>query len=584
MHKDRIRRILIRGPNWIGDAVMSEPAISAVRRLFPLAVITLLAKRPVTELFAHHPALHHSVVYDDRGRHAGLSGKWTLARALRRHRFDLAILLQNAFEAAVLAFLAGIPRRYGYATDGRTLLLTDPVLPPPHNAFRHQVGYYWDLLKPLGAEDQPPAPTLVVTRQEELAMAARLADAGIAASDLLIGLNPGSTYGAAKRWLPDRYAEVADRLSERYASSGRTRVAVAILGAKGEEELGRSIAARLKTRSVVCSGQTTVRELMALTKRCQIFITNDTGPMHIAAAFSVPTVAVFGPTDWRTTAPFGGRFTVVRKEVACAPCLLRECPIDHRCMTQVTVEDVYEAAVRHELGDGLASASIAQTPLASPEESSVLRSQASVPNPESLPLAGVTVFLDRDGTLNYDTGFVKAPEELVLLPGVPAALARLRQAGARLVVLTNQSGVGRGFFSLRDLEAVHARLRDLLAQHHVVLDALYYCPHHPDDQCLCRKPRRGMVDQAVNDHHVNLSRAYLVGDQARDIELAHQVGIRSVLVATGPAGPEALKELQSQGITPDRTASSLAEAAEWILEDAIRDGRDRAELQLSPRE
>ncbi|HEX2055367.1 MAG TPA: lipopolysaccharide heptosyltransferase II, partial [Nitrospiraceae bacterium] len=529
-------------------------------------------------------APHHILVYDDRGRHAGLSGKWTLARVLRRHRFDLAILLQNAFEAAVLAFLAGIPRRYGYATDGRTLLLTDPVLPPPRHASRHQVGYYWDLLKPFGAEDRPPAPQLTVTRQEELAMAARLADAGIAASDCLIGLNPGSTYGAAKRWLPDRYAEVADRLSERYAGSGRTRVAVAILGAKGEEELGRSIAARIKAKSVVCSGQTTVRELMALTKRCQLFLTNDTGPMHIAAAFSVPTVAVFGPTDWRTTAPFGGRFTVVRKEVTCAPCLLRECPIDHRCMTHVTVEDVYEAAVQQGSVGSPASGSLSPFPLSNPQESSIPRSKSSVPSRASAPLAGVTVFLDRDGTLNHDTGFVKAPEELVLLPGVPEALARLRRAGARLIVLTNQSGVGRGFFSLRDLEAIHARLRDVLAQHHVALDGLYYCPHHPDEQCLCRKPRRGMVDQAVADHQVDLSRAYLVGDQVRDIELAHQVGIRSVLVTTGPAGPETLTELQSRGMVPDRTASSLAEAADWILQDAVSAGRAGSELQLSPRE
>lgn len=569
VHKDRIRRIVIRGPNWIGDAVMSEPAISAVARLFPRAEVTLLAKPAVADLFAHHPAIHHTLVYDDRGRHAGLSGKWFLARVLRRHRFDLAILLQNALEAGVLAFLAGIPRRYGYATDGRTLLLTDPVMVPPRDTLRHQVAYYWNLMKPFGAEGSPPAPRLVVTRQEELAIAARLADAGIAASDFLIGVNPGSTYGGAKRWMPERYAEVVNRLSERYGTSGQTRIAVAILGAKAEEQLGRSIAERITTKSVVCSGQTTVRELMALTKRCQLFLTNDTGPMHIAAAFEVPTVAVFGPTDWRTTAPFGGRFRLVRKDVACAPCLLRECPIDHRCMSTVTVEDVYDAAVQHGSFGHQASAP-------SP--------QSSVVGPESFPLAGVTVFLDRDGTLNRDTGFVKAPDELTLLPGVPGALARLRHAGARLVVLTNQSGVGRGFFSLRDLESIHARLRDVLAQNQVALDAVYACPHHPDDHCPCRKPRRGMVDRAVADLQIDLSRSYLVGDQARDIELARQTGIRSVLVTTGPAGGQPLVELQSRGTAPDRTAASLAEAVDWILEDAVGAGKAARDMQLAPRD
>jgi heptosyltransferase-2 len=569
VHNDRIRRILIRGPNWIGDAVMSEPAISAVRRLFPQAEVTLLVKQSIAELFAHHAAVHRTLVYDDRGRHAGLSGKWTLARMLRRHRFDLAILLQNAFEAALLAFLAGIPRRYGYATDGRALLLTDPVMAPPRSRHRHQVEYYWDLMAPLGAEGQPPAPGLVVTRQEELAIAARLADAGIAASDILIGLNPGSTYGGAKRWIPDRYAEAANRLSERYRSGGLTRTAVAIIGAKGEEDLARSIAARIRTNTVVCSGQTTVRELMALTKRCQLFLTNDTGPMHIASAFEVPTVAIFGPTDWQATAAFGGRFRVVRKDVACAPCLLRECPIDHRCMTGVAVDDVYDAAVQIDPRSAMHG---------------VRSSVPSPPSPHLNPLSGVTVFFDRDGTLNHDSGFVKSPEELVLLPGVPQALARLRRAGARLMVLTNQSGVGRGFFSLRDLEAIHTRLRELLAEHQVVLDAVYFCPHHPDEQCPCRKPRCGMVNQAVAEHQVDLSRSYLVGDQARDIELARQAGIRSVLVTTGPAGLQALKELESQGIAPDHTAASLAEAAEWILEHAVSARPAPPDLQMTQRD
>jgi heptosyltransferase-2 len=573
VHKDRIRRIVIRGPNWIGDAVMSEPAITAVRRLFPGAEITLLVKPSIAELFAHHPAIDRILVYDDRGRHAGLSGKWTLARVLRRHRFDLAILLQNAFEAALLALVAGIPRRYGYATDGRTLMLTDPVAVAPREGSRHQVHYYWDLMKPFGAEGPPPAPKLVVTRQEELAVAARLGDAGIAPSDVLIGINPGSTYGQAKRWIPDRYADVVNRLSERYGDFGRIRVAAAILGAKGEESLGQSIAERLRMKSVVCSGQTTIRELMALAKRCQLLLTNDTGPMHIAAAFEVPTVAVFGPTDWRTTAPFGGQFRLVRKDVACAPCLLRECPIDHRCMTGVTVEEVYQAASDQWGRD--------ESVHAVGEMQDSHDSETSDPG---RPLAGFTVFLDRDGTLNEDSGFVKTPDELKLLPGVPEALGRLQQAGASLIVLTNQSGVGRGFFTLRDLESIHARLRDLLARTQVKLDAIYFCPHHPSEDCPCRKPKRGMVDRAVAERRINLSRSYLIGDQARDIELAHLAGIPGLFVTSGPAGRQPLLELESKGIQPRRTVASLAEAAEWILEDAIEARRGSPELQAAPRD
>lgn len=552
MRKEGIRRIVVRGPNWLGDAVMCEPALSQVRTLFPQADITLLVKPGIADLLAQHPAVNRTLVYDDRGRHAGLVGKWTLAGVLRRHRFDLAILFQNAFEAALISFLAGIPRRFGYATDGRTLLLTDPVTVPPRTAQRHQVEYYWDLLKPLGGHGPAPAPRLFVTPDESALIAGRLADAGIGPSDLVIGVNPGSTYGHAKRWLPDRYAEVVNRVVKDAQSRSGARVGVAILGAKGEEPLGKTIADQIKTRTVVCSGQTTVRELMALVKRCQLFLTNDTGPMHVAAAFQVPLVAVFGPTDWQTTSPFGVDAKLVRQPVSCAPCLLRECPIDHRCMTGVTVEQVYAAALHH-------------VPLVAPPPEV---EPAPPPSLSSTSLAGVTVFLDRDGTLNVDTGYVKSPDDFTVLPGVGAALARLKQAGARLVVVTNQSGLGRGYFTSKDLEAIHGKLRLILAEDGVTLDGLYFCPHHPDDRCNCRKPARGMIDRALAELQVDLSRAYVVGDSVRDVELAKQVGAQSLLVMTGPSGAEALADLTARDLPPDYVAEAMSQAVDWIIAHA----------------
>ena len=555
MRKDEIRRIVVRGPNWLGDAVMCEPALSQVRALFPQAEITLLVKPAIADLLAQHPAVNRTLVYDDRGRHAGLTGKWTLAGVLRRHRFNLAILFQNAFEAALISFLAGIPRRFGYATDGRSLLLTDPVGVPPRSAQRHQVEYYWDLLKPLGGQGQAPSPRLFVTPEESALIARRLAEAGIGSSDLVIGVNPGSTYGHAKRWLPDRYAEVVNRVVKDAQTQSGARVGVAIVGAKGEEALGKAIADQINTRTVVCSGQTTVRELMALVKRCQLFLTNDTGPMHVAAAFNVPLVAVFGPTDWQTTSPFGVGAQLVRQPVSCAPCLLRECPIDHRCMTGVTVEQVHGAALQH-------------LPLMAP--SSVREPDAAIPVLSPTALAGVTVFLDRDGTLNVDTGYVKTPEEFMLFPGVGAALARLKSGGAKLVVVTNQSGVGRGYFGSKDLEAIHNKLRLLLAEDGVALDGLYFCPHHPDDRCNCRKPSRGMVDRALAELQVDLSRAYVVGDSVRDVELAKQVGARAVLVMTGPSGAEALADLTARDLSPDHVAADLSHAVEWTIAHATR--------------
>jgi heptosyltransferase-2 len=560
--RETIKRILVRGPNWLGDAVMCEPALRGLRRLFPEAQIALLVKPAVADLFAGHPALTRVLTYDTRGRHAGLSGKWALSGQLRRQGFDLAVLFQNAFEAAFLTFLAGVPRRYGYATDGRSLLLSDPVAVPDRRTLVHQVRYYWDLLRPLGLTGDPPTPELVVFPEEEQAMAGRFAQSGLTATDVVVGINPGSTYGEAKRWLPERFAEVTERLCRTICESREQQVSVVIFGAKGEERLGHAIAARLPSRSLVLSGATTIRELMAAVKRCAVLLTNDTGPMHIASAFQVPVVAIFGPTDWRTTSPFGSAHAIVRQPVDCAPCLLRECPIDHRCMTRVSVDQVYEAATKQVAGLSGSSRLSGSSGLNQTNQTNQIN-QADQRN----VLDGVTVFLDRDGTLNYDPGYLKVAAELKLLAGVGAALARLKGAGAKLVVVTNQSGVGRGIVTLKDLEAIHARLQGLLEQEDAALDAIYFCPHHPDDGCRCRKPNVGMVERAVSELQLDLRRSYLIGDHARDIQLAHRVGAKAILLTPTLVDAQSLDRLKVEQAMPDAVAKSMAEAVDWILKD-----------------
>ncbi|HLA62554.1 MAG TPA: lipopolysaccharide heptosyltransferase II [Nitrospiraceae bacterium] len=562
MDRETIKRILVRGPNWLGDAVMCEPALRGLRRLFPDAQIALLVKPAVADLFAGHPALTRVLTYDTRGRHAGLSGKWALSGQLRRQGFDLAVLFQNAFEAAFLTFLAGVPRRYGYATDGRSLLLSDPVAVPDRRTLVHQVRYYWDLLRPLGLTGDPPTPELVVFPEEEQAMAGRFAQGGLTATDVVVGINPGSTYGGAKRWLPERFAEVTERLCRTICESREQQVSVVIFGAKGEERLGHEIAARLPSRSLVLSGATTIRELMAAVKRCAVLLTNDTGPMHIASAFQVPVVAIFGPTDWRTTSPFGSAHAIVRQPVDCAPCLLRECPIDHRCMTRVSVDQVYEAATKQLAGLSGSSRLSGSSGLNQTNQTNQINQtdQRNV-------LDGVTVFLDRDGTLNYDPGYLKVAAELKLLAGVGPALARLKGAGAKLVVVTNQSGVGRGIVTLKDLEAIHARLQGLLEQEDAALDAIYFCPHHPDDGCRCRKPNVGMVERAVSELQLDLRRSYLIGDHARDIQLAHRVGAKAILLTPALVDAQSLDRLKVEQAMPDAVAKSMAEAVDWILKD-----------------
>ena len=216
-----VKRILVRGTNWIGDAVLTTPALTALRAGFPQAKIALLAKPAVAELLQCHPAVDDIVLYRDPGPHAGLGGKLSLAIQLNRGRYDLAILFQNAFEAAAVTALAGIPNRYGYATDGRSFLLTHRVPLTPKVRRKHQVEYYLELLKPLGMPVEPATPTLRTIPGEDAAAGEHLRAFGVKPDQVVIGLNPGSVYGSAKRWLPERFAQVADRLAAEHEACER---------------------------------------------------------------------------------------------------------------------------------------------------------------------------------------------------------------------------------------------------------------------------------------------------------------------------------------------------------------------------
>lgn len=342
---DSIRKILVRSVNWIGDAVMTTPAIGVIREHFPNAEITILANVLVSRLLLLHPGIDNIITFDRQGIHRGVAGRLRLAAELRKHAFDLAIILPNSFDSALVPWLAGIPARIGKCSDGRTLLLSGRYNAAKGPTACHEVEYYLNLMKFFGITGSSTQPHLFITSEEESRASALLAEHGIHANDFVLGINPGASYGSAKRWYPDRFAEVARRLAAKWSAK------VVIFGGPGETSIAADIESHLEGSAANMAGKTSVRELMALIKRCNFFITNDSGPMHIAAAFDVPLVAIFGSTDHTGTSPYNNKATVVRSNVECAPCKLRECPTDHRCMTTVTEEAVIDAAL--ELADRL---------------------------------------------------------------------------------------------------------------------------------------------------------------------------------------------------------------------------------------
>lgn len=328
------RKILIRGPNWVGDAVLAIPAIKAVRARYPESEITMLVRPWVSGLFTSAPFVDR--VWSEP-RPAAIAPWMRIAREMRARRFDMAVLLPNSFESALMTFLGRIPQRLGYATDGRTWLLTDAV--EPNDQERHQVFYYLDLVKAISATVDQPSIAIEATAGEKQNARKLLAAEGIAPDLGFLVLNPGAAYGSAKRWYEDRFAEVADALAQKLG------LGIALVGSEGERRFAEQIRLRLRSRSAVLSGKTSLETLIGVLAESSLMLTNDSGPMHIAAALGTPTVAVFGSTDERVTSPFGPRTRVVKQPVACSPCLLRECPIDHRCMKNVSVDHVYRAAM-----------------------------------------------------------------------------------------------------------------------------------------------------------------------------------------------------------------------------------------------
>ncbi len=506
-------QILIRGVNWIGDAVLTLPALKSVRKNFPDAHISLLVRPWVAEIFTGNPDIDEIILYGED--YKGCSGKLRLAKILRQRKFDKAILLQNAFDAALLSWLAGIPERTGYKRDCRGILLTTAVPVREDVLGKHQVYYYLDLLESAGLRTAEPQPYIYLTDGETEA-ARRIISSSLPGRRLpIVGINPGATYGPAKRWPSERFAGLIRRII------GELDAGVIIFGSGSEartaDEIVKSAAVQPQDGSRILNlcGKTGLRELAALISGCDAFVTNDSGPMHMASALFVPVVAVFGSTDSAATGPFGPGHRVVSGDLPCSPCMKRECPEGHlECMTGITVDEVFDAL------------------------------KAVLPRKRA-------VFLDRDGTVIEDKNYLNSFDGLEILPGAGEALRRLKDAGFMLIGVTNQSGIARGIVDREFIVKSNDYLRDRLG-----MDDFLYCPHHPGERCPCRKPEPMMILRAGLRYGISLRESYVIGDKESDALLARRAGATGILLSPGrpPARTCAA-----------HTAKGLVDAVEWIL-------------------
>ena len=336
---ESIKRVVVRGTNWVGDSLMTIPALRALRRVLPEAHITLVIRPGTKGIFSEADFIDEVVLYDRKNALSVVPQ----VREWRRRKFDLAVLFQNAFEAALIPFLAGVPLRLGYATESRQALLTHPLPLPEWRSSRHEVFYYLYLVTALEqmlfgrstvCEAEPDA-SLQISEARKAQAAELLRAYGVGEDDAVVVLCPGSINSRAKRWPAEAYAALADRLIE-------SKRRVLLIGSKDETDVSEDVTRRMRQQPIVLTGKTTLDHITAVIDRADLIVTNDTGPAHLGAALGRPTIVIFGPTNPLTTRPFAPEAVMLRHPPDCAPCMLRDCPIDHRCMTAITVDEVFE--------------------------------------------------------------------------------------------------------------------------------------------------------------------------------------------------------------------------------------------------
>lgn len=347
------QRILIVQPSWVGDAVMATPTLRAIRELFPQAHISYLMRRYVKPLYMGMPWVDQLITYRT-GKTRAKAGKgqfFELAARLRAGRFDLAVLLPNSFKTALVCKMARIPRILGYERDGRGFLLTDRLLPSKERGKfvpSPIVKYYLGLAHYLGSSHRDLKLELFVTPAEHREAREVLTQCGLdpeierpgsTGAAPLVLLNPGAAFGAAKCWQPEYFAELADRLTEERGAT------VMISAAPKERPIVEAIKHQMRHAPIDLSNKhTTLGSLKEIVRRCDLMVTNDTGPRHIAAAMDVPVVTVFGPTHPEWTEIYYAKERQVQVKVFCGPCQKKVCPLDHRCMTRVTPGMVFATA------------------------------------------------------------------------------------------------------------------------------------------------------------------------------------------------------------------------------------------------
>ena len=345
--------IIVRLPNWLGDLVMATPILSNLRQKYKLAKITAMCQSGVGKLIEHDPNIDELFVFNKPSGWTHRDESRDIITPLKHGKYDLGVLLTNSFSSAFRFWRGDVKNRIGFSKNMRSLFLNKAVPFPENIEKQHLVQTYQMLLAPLDITETHTSPKLYVTDAEIVEAKQLLEKYGFDSRNIIVGINPGAAYGSAKCWLPERFKEVTQKLLS------DPNVRVIYFGDKVGSPLVNEICSGFDSRVLNIAGKTSLRQLVALISLCKVFLTNDSGPMHIASALGTPLVALFGSTSDVKTGPYAGGI-VIHKHVSCSPCYKRVCPIDFKCMKQISVDEVYDA-LRSKMGSTLTLLSPSKT-------------------------------------------------------------------------------------------------------------------------------------------------------------------------------------------------------------------------------
>jgi heptosyltransferase-2 len=532
MQSNKYRILVIRFSS-LGDVILTTTVLDALKENYRNSEISFLTKNNYQGLFESDPRIDSVIYFEPKGKDKGFSRLLRLIRNLNQKKFDLVVDLHSNLRSLLVRLLVKAGKKVHY----RKKLI--PRLLMVHFKRRKvkpvsTIDNYLNSLGDIGIKAWSRSPRLYSKKENEIWTENFFVENGLSREKILIGIAPGAKW-EMKRWDLDKFSSVAKSLSQELSAK------ILLVGNKEDQKLIEEIEQEVGKEKTIKAIDLPLDRLIALVERCDLFVSNDSGPMHLASALGVPTIGIFGPTSPELGfSPSGLEDKVFWAGVDCSPCSLhgeKECIKESiYCMNNIKPERVIEEA-------------------------------------KKLLSANEVIFLDRDGTITEEKDFIYKIEEIKFIPGSKEALKILQGLGYKLVIVSNQSGIARGIMTVEQVEKVNDFILKELERDGVKIEGIYYCPHHPDENCNCRKPKTGLIKRALQDHHLKLKNSWTIGDKLSDVLLGKNIKGKSISVLTG-YGQGTKQKIESDSDVyewqkPDYMAKDFLEAASFIKSEVV---------------